>query len=199
MKLFVTLSILLSGAAFTPIHAHPSPPQHEEYGADSSEIVYTESIIPGQHEPHPLFTIPSKSDSKKEVKFQYDISAMLTGFVLCQTSDFSPDADDAIRAIQSLRARVYMPARQNRIDPPLCTDLTEFGGAVVAICGPEGTWMQSKDAGKMANHIYRHCRAEHVGRIKMGGQYVFNNDTEPKSLMQVYNVKDKQLGVGSDH
>lgn len=189
MKYLLTLSILLGGTAFTSIHAHPSP---LEYGADPSEIVYTESTIPGHDEPRPLFTIPSQSDPKNKIKLQYDISAMLTGFVICQTSDASPDADEAIRAIQSLRGRLYAPARQNHIDPPLCTDLTTFGDAVVAICGPEGTWMQSKDAGKMANHIYRYCRAEHAEKIRLGGQYIFNNDTEPKSLIQVYNAENMQ-------
>lgn len=189
MKLFIALSVLLGGAAFTSIHAHPSP---LEYDADPSEIVYTERIMSGHDEPRPVFTVPSQSDSKNKIKLQYDISAMLSGFVICQTSDASPDADEAIRAIQGLRALLYVPARQNRIDPPLCTDLTTFGDAVVAICGPEGTWMQSKDAGKMANHIYRYCRAEHAEKIRLGGQYIFNNDTEPKSLMQVYNIKDAQ-------
>lgn len=64
----------------------------------------------------------------------------------------------------------------------------------MAICGPQGTWMQSKDAGKMANHIYRHCRAEHAEKIRLAGQYVFNNETEPKSWMQVYHVGEK-LGL----
>lgn len=165
------------------MHAHPSPPEQGESNASRSGTIYPKVVVPG-----PLFASPSNSNPKIKNKLQYDLSAMLTGFVICQTSDASPDADEAIRAIQSLRGRLYVPARQNSVDSPPCTDLTSFGDAVVAICGPQGTWMQSKDAGKMANHIYRHCRAEHAEKIRLGGQYVFNNDTEPKSLMQVYHV-----------
>lgn len=180
MKFF---TIILSGTAFSLMHAHPSPPEQGESSASRSGTIYPKVVVPG-----PLFASPSNSNPKTKNKLQYDLSAMLTGFVICQTSDASPDADEAIRAIQSLRGRLYVPARQNSVDSPPCTDLTSFGDAVVAICGPQGTWMQSKDAGKMANHIYRHCRAEHAEKIRLGGQYVFNNDTEPKSLMQVYHV-----------
>lgn len=196
MRLLYTLFILC-GTSITLIYAHPTSPQYDVYGSDPDEIIYTEGIVPNQDEPYPFFTAPSEPEP--EDKILYDLRAMLTGFVLCQTSDASPDADEAIQAIQGLRARLYVPAQQNRIDPPLCTDLKEYGHAVVAICGPHGTWMQSKDAGKMANHIYRHCRALHGDKIRIGGQYVFNNDTEPKSLMQVYHIRDALSKTGPDH
>lgn len=186
MKLLATFPLTLWGIAFTSIYAHPTPPPD---GSDPSEIIYTERIIPGKQESYPLFTTPPLPP-KPEEKIQYDLSAMLNGFVLCQTSDASPDADDAIHAIQGIRASLYRPARQNRIEPPYCTEVGSSGSAVVAICGPPGIWMYSKDAGKMANHIYKYCRVEHGDKVRLGGQYVFNNNTEPKSLMQVYNIRD---------
>ncbi|KAH8150112.1 uncharacterized protein LAJ45_05798 [Morchella importuna] len=122
----------------------------------------------------------------------YDLSAMLTGYVLCTTTASSPQIDPAISAIQSLRARLYRPAVQDKSADPFCTDLTKSGTAYTAICGPHDTVMRSMDAGKMANQIYRFCRAEVGGVWRVGGVYVFDGETVPVGRVVLYAVGEEE-------
>ncbi|KAH0612005.1 uncharacterized protein H6S33_010057 [Morchella sextelata] len=126
----------------------------------------------------------------------YDLSAMLRGYVLCTTTAASPRVDPAISAIQSLRARLYRPAVQDKSSDPFCTDLTKSGTAYTAICGPQDTVMRSMDAGKMANQIYRFCRAEVGGVWRVGGVYVFDGETVPVGRMVLYAVGEEGVDGG---
>ncbi|KAI5837784.1 hypothetical protein DFP73DRAFT_600495 [Morchella snyderi] len=132
----------------------------------------------------------------------YDLSAMLRGYVLCTTTHHSPRVDPAISAIQSLRARLYRPAVQDKPAAPFCTDLTKSGTAYTAICGPHDTVMRSMDAGKMANQIYRFCRAEVAGVWRVGGVYVFDEGAVPVGRVVLYAVgepeeEEEGEGVGN--
>lgn len=58
--------------------------------------------------------------------------------------------------------------------------------------------MKSKDAGKMADQIYRRCKSEQGGEMRLGGMYVFNEGTEPKSFVKVYHARDTELEMEMD-
>lgn len=143
----------------------------------------------------PPFTLATPTPHPHPHPHLYDLSAMLTGYVLCTTTATSPRIDPAISAIQSLRARLYRPAVQDKSADPFCTDLTKSGTAYTAICGPHDTVMRSMDAGKMVNQIYRFCRAEVEGVWRVGGVYVFDGEAVPVGRMVLYAVGEEEVEV----